>query len=427
MGQGRRGGLRPTYSSRSRIPGRLTTATTPASATARSTQINQSNVKHLTLAWMTRVTSGTGDRRRRPAGRRGGGGAPRHRRRRGNRRSRRRRRHHQGLRAGGRWHPVLHHARQCLGRGRARRPRAVALLLEDQGRHAHRQSRPGHVEQLPVHGDARRLPGLARCARPARSAGTRKSPIWPQGYFSTPAPVVVGNHVLVGTGNDIDAPGFLQSFDPETGDLQWKFYTVPMKTGDPGTGHLGQPGRGPPRRRPDLDSRRLRSRDEALHLRHRQSDAGVHHGHARRRRQSVHLRAGRGERGHRQDGLVFPDLAARHARLRFRADARPGGRHVQRQNAQAGVDGRAQRLLLHAGSRHRRAPGDQQVRVVDQLGQGPEQDRRARSTIPERMPRWPARWCRRPPTAPSIGSRRLTLPTPACSMSRRAMVTRSSI
>src|SRR5207248_2065044 len=29
------------------------------------------------------------------------------------------------------------------------------------------------------------------------------------GYFSTPATVVVGNHVLVGTGDDIDAPGFL--------------------------------------------------------------------------------------------------------------------------------------------------------------------------------------------------------------------------
>src|SRR5277367_3610052 len=55
-----------------------------------------------------------------------------------------------------------------------------------------------------------------------------------QGYFSTPAPIVVGNHVLVGTGDDIDAPGFLQSFDPETGALQWKFYTVPMKKGDPG-------------------------------------------------------------------------------------------------------------------------------------------------------------------------------------------------
>ena len=55
-----------------------------------------------------------------------------------------------------------------------------------------------------------------------------------QQYFSTMAPLVVGNHVLVGTGDDLDAPGFLQSFDPKTGDLQWKFYTVPMNLGDPG-------------------------------------------------------------------------------------------------------------------------------------------------------------------------------------------------
>ncbi len=55
-----------------------------------------------------------------------------------------------------------------------------------------------------------------------------------QGYFATPAPIVVGNHVLVGVGDDIDSPGFLQSFDPETGDLQWKHYTVPMQKGDPG-------------------------------------------------------------------------------------------------------------------------------------------------------------------------------------------------
>ena len=55
-----------------------------------------------------------------------------------------------------------------------------------------------------------------------------------QQYFSTSAPLVVGNHVIVGTGNDLDSPGFLQSFDAETGDLQWKFYTVPMNPGDPG-------------------------------------------------------------------------------------------------------------------------------------------------------------------------------------------------
>ncbi len=55
-----------------------------------------------------------------------------------------------------------------------------------------------------------------------------------QQYFSTTAPMVVADHVLVGTGDDLDAPGFLQSFDPKTGDLQWKFYTVPMNKGDPG-------------------------------------------------------------------------------------------------------------------------------------------------------------------------------------------------
>ncbi|HTY93295.1 MAG TPA: acido-empty-quinoprotein group A [Steroidobacteraceae bacterium] len=52
-------------------------------------------------------------------------------------------------------------------------------------------------------------------------------------YFSTMAPVVVGNHLLVGTGNDSDAPGLLQSFDPATGALQWRRYMVPMSAKDP--------------------------------------------------------------------------------------------------------------------------------------------------------------------------------------------------
>src|SRR5256885_2143558 len=55
-----------------------------------------------------------------------------------------------------------------------------------------------------------------------------------QQYFSTTAPVVVGDHVLVGTGDDLDAPGFLQSLDPKTCDPQWKFYTVPMKASSNG-------------------------------------------------------------------------------------------------------------------------------------------------------------------------------------------------
>ena len=55
-----------------------------------------------------------------------------------------------------------------------------------------------------------------------------------QQYFATMAPIVIRNHVLVGSSNDLDEPGFIQSFDPETGELQWKFYAVPMNPGDPG-------------------------------------------------------------------------------------------------------------------------------------------------------------------------------------------------
>ncbi len=53
-------------------------------------------------------------------------------------------------------------------------------------------------------------------------------------YFSTMAPIVIGNRVIIGTGNDLDAPGFVQARDPETGDIQWTFFTTPQKKTDPG-------------------------------------------------------------------------------------------------------------------------------------------------------------------------------------------------
>ena len=53
-------------------------------------------------------------------------------------------------------------------------------------------------------------------------------------YTSTAAPIVVGNHVLVGIGGDhLDNPGFIESHDPETGALQWKWFTTP-RNGEPG-------------------------------------------------------------------------------------------------------------------------------------------------------------------------------------------------
>jgi acido-empty-quinoprotein group A len=54
-------------------------------------------------------------------------------------------------------------------------------------------------------------------------------------YFTTTAPLVVGNHIIIGVGGDaMDVPGFLEARDPETGDLQWRWNTEP-KPGEPGS------------------------------------------------------------------------------------------------------------------------------------------------------------------------------------------------
>jgi acido-empty-quinoprotein group A len=54
-----------------------------------------------------------------------------------------------------------------------------------------------------------------------------------QFYYASVAPVVVKNHVIVGvSGDDLDIPGYIESHDPETGDLQWRWYAHP-NPGDP--------------------------------------------------------------------------------------------------------------------------------------------------------------------------------------------------
>ncbi len=53
-------------------------------------------------------------------------------------------------------------------------------------------------------------------------------------FFSTAAPTVVGDHVLVHTGSDHEQAGRLQSFDPVTGERQWSLWTVPLNEDDPG-------------------------------------------------------------------------------------------------------------------------------------------------------------------------------------------------
>jgi acido-empty-quinoprotein group A len=54
-----------------------------------------------------------------------------------------------------------------------------------------------------------------------------------QFYYGSVAPVVVKNHVIVGvSGDDLDIPGYIESHDPETGALQWRWYAHP-NPGDP--------------------------------------------------------------------------------------------------------------------------------------------------------------------------------------------------
>ena len=73
-------------------------------------------------------------------------------------------------------------------------------------------------------------------ARTGKERWHKEAASFAQQYFLTSAPMTVGNHIMVGTGNDLDSPGYLTSYDPETGEQQWRFYTVPMNPGDPGLG-----------------------------------------------------------------------------------------------------------------------------------------------------------------------------------------------
>jgi alcohol dehydrogenase (cytochrome c) len=49
-----------------------------------------------------------------------------------------------------------------------------------------------------------------------------------RGFWSTNAPLIIRNHLIVGVAGDFDnLPGTLKSFDPETGKVQWTFYSTP--------------------------------------------------------------------------------------------------------------------------------------------------------------------------------------------------------
>ena len=135
-----------------------------------------------------------------------------------------------------------------------------------------------------------------------------------QEYYASVAPVVVGNHVMVGvSGDDLDIPGYLESRDPETGELQWRFYTEPQN-GRAGFGNMAQRGRHGARRRHDLGAGTYDPELNLIYLGTGQSAAGTR-GTRPGGRQSLHRVDCRAESGHRKTEVAFPAVAARHSRL----------------------------------------------------------------------------------------------------------------
>jgi alcohol dehydrogenase (cytochrome c) len=156
--------------------------------------------------------------------------------------------------------------------------------------------------------------------------------------------------VLVGTGDDLDSPGFLQSFDPRTGDLQWKYYSVPMDKGDPGLETWAS-----------LDAARhggaqvcmAGSYDPETHLyifgtgNPTPAYTATCCGAAHRRHEPLHLLGRCGERRDGKMAWYFRPHLTTHT-----AGTRPSRRcfdGVFRKAAEDGDAGRSERLLLRAG------------------------------------------------------------------------------
>jgi alcohol dehydrogenase (cytochrome c) len=191
------------------------------------TQINQSNVKNLTLAWVTRVTSGSGGS--------GRGGVP--------------------VTIGG-----VAQTESTMGGGGGTNIRASILQVNGilyfatpdnawavDARDGHelwhyfwRTKGGTHIGNrgLGMWGDWLYMETpddylVCLDAKTGKERWHKEIADFNLQYFSTMAPIVIGNHILLGTGDDLDEPGFLQSRDPETGDLQWKWYSVPTSKNDP--------------------------------------------------------------------------------------------------------------------------------------------------------------------------------------------------
>ena len=55
-----------------------------------------------------------------------------------------------------------------------------------------------------------------------------------ENYWISNAPMVLGNHIVIGVSNNLDMPAFIKSLDPETGAQQWEHYMTAQNPGEEG-------------------------------------------------------------------------------------------------------------------------------------------------------------------------------------------------
>ena len=241
-------------------------------------------------------------------------------------------------------------------------------------------------------------------------------------YTSTVAPVIIGNHVILGIGGDhLDNPGFIESRDPETGALQWKYNTTPRK-GEPGietwpdeyasahgTGQAWIPG----------------TYDPQLNL-YYVGTGNPNPVFADQSRKGDNLYTcsiialnpdtGKMVWYYQVSPHEMHDWDASEAPVLIDGDDRW-------QAAQAAGAGEPQRLLLPARPDYWRASGDRGLYRHDELGEGREcqgpADRRSEEVSRRRM----ACWFRRLRTGRPTGLRRVSIPKPGCCMWARAALT----
>ena len=98
-----------------------------------------------------------------------------------------------------------------------------------------RQPRPGLPRRQTVPDEYRQPHNRSLTRTTARYSGKKKYPGVSPSYSMTSAPLVANGVLITGIGgSEFAAPGFIDGWDPDTGEHLWRLHTIP-RPGEPGS------------------------------------------------------------------------------------------------------------------------------------------------------------------------------------------------